>query len=97
LTKIITPDILLLVNNPSNEKRKQSMLSHFQLAKFSFNLKAQEPIHLPSYKGSTFRGAFGHTFKKIVCACRSETCDNCPLKEKCIYSYVSDLPMPRTA
>ncbi len=71
------------------------MLSNFQLAKFSFNLKAQEPVHLPPYKGSTFRGAFGYAFKKIVCALKKEECNNCLLKEKCIYSYVFETPVPK--
>lgn len=70
------------------------MLSNFQLAKFSFHLKVQEPMHLPSYKGSTFRGAFGHAFKRIVCALKKETCEECLLKEKCIYSYVFETPVP---
>ena len=42
-------------------------LSHFKFAQFQFLLKAVDCINLPAYKGSTFRGAFGHAFKKVVC------------------------------
>jgi len=42
-------------------------LSHFRFAQFQFVLKAADCINLPTYKGSTFRGAFGHAFKKVVC------------------------------
>jgi len=45
----------------------ESPLSHFRFAQFQFTLKALDCINLPTYKGSTFRGAFGHAFKKIVC------------------------------
>jgi len=73
------------------------MLSHFQLAKFTFLLKAQELINLPVYKGSTFRGAFGHTFRKIVCVLKKDDCSQCLLKEKCIYSYVFETPVPKNS
>ncbi len=42
-------------------------LRHFQFAQFQFLLKASDALNLPAYKGSTFRGAFGHAFKKVVC------------------------------
>ncbi len=45
----------------------ESPLSHFRFAKFQFLLKASNCINLPVYKGSTFRGGFGHAFKKVVC------------------------------
>ena len=45
----------------------ENPLSHFKFAQFQFTLKALDCINLPTYKGSTFRGAFGHAFKKIVC------------------------------
>jgi CRISPR-associated endoribonuclease Cas6 len=45
----------------------ENPLSHFKFAQFQFVLKAEDCVNLPVYKGSTFRGAFGHAFKKIVC------------------------------
>lgn len=59
-----------------------------------FSIVPSEPLILPSYKGSTFRGAFGNVFKRIVCATRRKECSGCLLKEKCIYSYVFETPPP---
>ena len=47
---------------------------------------------LPPYKGSTFRGVFGHALKKVVCALKKQDCSDCLLKEKCIYAFVFETP-----
>ncbi len=47
---------------------------------------------LPSYKGSTLRGGFGHAFRRVVCAIKSSECTDCLLKEKCVYSYIFETP-----
>ncbi len=57
-------------------------------------MEAEDEILLPSYKGSTFRGAFGMQFKKVVCALRKEHCRTCLLRQKCIYAYVFESPSP---
>jgi hypothetical protein len=57
-------------------------LGHFKFAQFQFSLKAVDCINLPVYKGSTFRGAFGHALKKVVCINRERTCASCLLKER---------------
>jgi hypothetical protein len=75
-------------------KDMESPLSHFKFAQFQFILKAIDCINLPVYKGSTFRGGFGHAFKKVVCVNREKVCDSCLLKGKCIYSYVFETPLP---
>ena len=69
-------------------------LSHFKFAQFQFVLTAVDCIYLPAYKGSTFRGGFGHAFKKVVCVNRERICGSCLLKEKCVYSYVFETPPP---
>ncbi len=63
-------------------------------AKFEFQLIPQEPIILPSYKGSTLRGGFGNAFKRVVCALKKSDCLECILKEKCVYSYIFETPPP---
>ena len=62
--------------------------------KFAFHISPTEPIILPSYKGSTLRGGFGHAFRKVVCAIRNQECSKCLLSEKCIYSYIFETPPP---
>ncbi|PIV41853.1 MAG: CRISPR-associated protein Cas6, partial [Nitrospirae bacterium CG02_land_8_20_14_3_00_41_53] len=41
---------------------------------FNFNITAKEPLILPAYKGSTFRGGFGYAFKRVVCAIKDKEC-----------------------
>lgn len=60
----------------------------FEVVKFRFELLTQSRISLPSYKGSTFRGGFGHAFKKVVCVVPHRDCSRCLLRTGCVYSYV---------
>jgi len=72
----------------------ESLFSQFKFARFHFLLKALDSLCLPEYKGSTFRGAFGYAFKRIVCVNRERLCESCLLKVKCVYSYVFETPLP---
>lgn len=56
--------------------------------------RVEEPLHLPGYKGSTFRGALGHAFKQVSCALRREHCDSCLVKQRCAYSVCFETPVP---
>jgi hypothetical protein len=52
---------------------------------------------LPPYKGSTFRGVFGHALKRVVCALKRQNCDACLLRKSCLYPAVFEtaaLPHP---
>lgn len=65
--------------------------------RYIFSCVFQDEAVLPPYKGSTFRGAFGHALKKVVCALRRNDCDDCLLKSNCVYAFVfesheTDLP-----
>ncbi|MEK9149734.1 MAG: CRISPR system precrRNA processing endoribonuclease RAMP protein Cas6 [Candidatus Desantisbacteria bacterium] len=64
------------------------MLNKFPLSRYKLTLAAKENLHLPEYSGSTLRGGFGHTFRKIVCVNRDNECSGCLLRTKCIYSYI---------
>ena len=59
---------------------------------YFFSCELQDDAILPPYKGSTFRGIFGHALKKVVCALKKEECTECLLKEKCVYAFVFDTP-----
>ena len=61
---------------------------NFRVAKYRFELKALTKIRLPSYKGSTFRGAFGRMFRRICCSTREEECGGCLVKATCPYAYI---------
>jgi len=62
-------------------------------ARLRVTLRAEEPLHLPPYAGSTFRGAFGHAFKRVACPLRRE-CGACAHQAVCVYAYVFDTPAP---
>jgi len=62
--------------------------------KYKFTIEATEPLALPDYKGSTFRGAFGNAFKRVVCALKRNDCRECLLKTRCVYVYVFETSPP---
>lgn len=70
------------------------MFNGFYFSKFAFCLRAKDNLALPPYKGSAFRGGFGHAFKKVVCTVKRQTCDSCLLKSKCIYCYIFETQAP---
>jgi len=43
---------------------------------------------LPEYKGSTLRGVFGHSLKRVVCALKRQTCEGCLLSSTCVYAFL---------
>ncbi len=47
-------------------------------------------MELPEFKGSTFRGAFGHTFRRLVCSQGDLDCAKCDLRLACVYAQVFD-------
>lgn len=59
--------------------------------------RVEEPLTLPEYKGSTFRGALGHALRSVACALRRENCGTCMLRERCAYSLCFETPVPRDA
>lgn len=56
--------------------------------KYQFSCQLETDSILPYYKGSTFRGVFGHALKGVVCALKRQECPECPLSQKCIYPLV---------
>ena len=70
------------------------MLDKIYLSRYKFTLLPEQELHLPQYLGSTLRGGFGSVFRKIVCCYRDRTCDECLLKQKCIYSYIFETSPP---
>jgi hypothetical protein len=56
-------------------------------ARLTLTLRAEHAVSLPPYAGSTFRGAFGHAFKRVACPLRRE-CEGCGYRDVCVYAYV---------
>ena len=49
---------------PFSSSAAAMAIAHFRLAYYRFVLKATTDIQLPAYKGSSFRGGFGHALKQ---------------------------------
>lgn len=61
---------------------------------YLFSCVVREGGRLPPFKGSAFRGAFGHSLKKVVCAVRHKECRDCLLNRRCLYARVFETPPP---
>ncbi|GAB4375310.1 MAG: CRISPR system precrRNA processing endoribonuclease RAMP protein Cas6 [Calditrichia bacterium] len=59
-----------------------------EVAKFKFCLKTGNSFGMPEFKGSTFRGKFGHVLKRTICVISHRRCENCQLREQCAYIYL---------
>jgi CRISPR-associated endoribonuclease Cas6 len=65
------------------------MTSDFPFHYFSFHLEAKAPLHMPAYnKGNVIRGAFGSTFRRIVCHTNCREPESCELRSVCPYTAV---------
>lgn len=63
--------------------------------RFRFSIKATSLMVLPPYKGGIFRGAFGATFRRLVCGLRKDDCTSCILRGNCLYvSLFTPSPPP---
>ncbi|WP_093884269.1 CRISPR system precrRNA processing endoribonuclease RAMP protein Cas6 [Syntrophus gentianae] len=59
--------------------------------RYSFFNTFLDDAVLPYYKGSTFRGVFGHALKSVTCALKRQECSSCLLREKCVYAFVFEI------
>ena len=69
-------------------------LRYLRFSRFVFVARALTELRLPQYKGSTFRGGFGHNLRRTVCINRREDCSRCILQAKCIYCYIFETKPP---
>lgn len=68
------------------------LLPVLRLERVRFQLEVLEPIRLPTYSGSTWRGLLGHSLRHSVCVMRAPTCDGCLLRQQCAYSTFFESP-----
>jgi len=48
--------------------------------------RAEEPVRLPPFSGSAFRGGFGHALRRLCCVQRFSPCEGCALETGCVYT-----------
>lgn len=63
--------------------------------KIKFLFVADEEMNLPRFKGSMFRGAFGSTFRKVVCVTKLKECNDCFMQQQCSYFSVFETELPK--
>lgn len=70
------------------------MLEPFSLSCYRLRLRCQEPVTLPPFSGSTFRGAFAATFRRLCCQQSDRrACAGCLLESLCAFPAVFE-PRP---
>lgn len=70
------------------------LLPTLRLERLRFVCEALDPIRLPTYSGSAWRGLLGHSLRRSVCVTRAPTCEGCLLRQQCAYSTVFESPAP---
>jgi hypothetical protein len=71
----------------------EGIMSALEFAKYRFVMRPCEPIALPAYKGSTFRGGFGTVFRRVACVCGTEAVTH---HRSCLYAQVFETPLDNT-
>lgn len=69
-------------------------LTTLPIARYQLTFQITEPILLPEYAGSTLRGAFGRSLRKITCMTKQADCKGCPLYRTCPYTNIFETPAP---
>lgn len=67
-------------------------LPALRLERLRFLCEALDPIRLPTYSGSAWRGLLGHSLRRSVCVTRAPTCEGCLLRQQCAYSSFFESP-----
>ena len=65
-----------------------------RIARYQVCLRAEKDAALPSFPGSTLRGAFGYALKQAVCVMNHRDCGRCLVANQCVYPYVFETPAP---
>jgi hypothetical protein len=72
-------------------------LSCLRYATVEFVLRAEEKVILPPFLGSTIRGSLGHALRKVSCLPLCRDAETCIIRERCVYSYCFETPLPKAS
>ena len=71
------------------------MFPNLSFSQFKAYFRVLEPLHLPKYTGSTFRGALGHAMRKLHYGLK-KVCTECEICPQCrytnLYAYFFESP-----
>lgn len=73
------------------------MLDKLYVTRQTARFRAIDTLALPEYKGSTFRGALGHSFRRVSCPIICRDNKTCLLRYRCAYSVCFETPIPDSA
>lgn len=57
----------------------------FPVLRCRLTFEAKRPILWPDYEGSTLRGIFGQSLRKVACVTGMDNCRGCPMVSRCGY------------
>jgi len=60
---------------------------------YRFRLRAQQPINMPGFWGSTIRGLLGHALRQTHCVTGAPSCRDCPAAPRCNYHWLFETPI----
>lgn len=84
-----------MIAAPENHARNPLDLGLPPIVAVRFELVSVEPIRLPAYAGSAWRGLLGHSLRRTACVTRQPTCQGCLLAGTCAYSVFFESPPTR--
>ncbi|MBL8149867.1 MAG: CRISPR system precrRNA processing endoribonuclease RAMP protein Cas6 [Blastocatellia bacterium] len=73
----------------------ENSFNTLSLSLYELYLCAKESTLLPSFLGSTLRGAFGQALKDVVCIMNHRDCAKCIVFDRCTYPYIFETPVPK--
>lgn len=63
--------------------------------KFDFDVEFHEEIFTERYPAFVLRSVLGNELKKFACILKHKTCETCPLKFQCAYSFIFETPIKK--
>jgi hypothetical protein len=76
--------------------RKEDAGLPLPILRFELEFQAERPFGANGYRGSAWRGVFGHALKRLVCIWRERDCPRCLVAKNCAYPYLFETPMARS-
>ena len=78
-------------NESSSAARSTKASGSLAASRYRVSFIAKDALDLPSYLGSTLRGAFGHAFRTVACPAPH---GDCPLPSQCPYHLIFETSPP---
>ena len=69
-------------------------LDALKIATVRFRMRTIDGGKLPAWLGSALRGAFGSALRKTTCTQKGKKCEDCMLRDTCVYSVLFESFLP---